>query len=200
MQTMNITNAEYFTFNVDNSMLLVGMTGTGKSYLLDRLITDMVNAHKPNTLQFILLDMTYGNFGYLRKEKSEFVKSYENNPEKGLNILDDMAQLAKERSKSNSSQPLIFICIEECDMAALDQARFDKAVMTINQNAKAANMKLVYSTSSPRVSVVSRELQDSFDLTLAGKLSSSYDYEMLGVPEPRPHDYYDFVVKQHTSN
>lgn len=197
---MNITNAEYFTFNVDNSILLVGMTASGKSYLLDRLIEDLTGAHTPESLQFVILDMTMVDFGFLRRKRPEFLRTHENNPEKALDVLDEMAQLARERSTKKNPQPLLFICIEECDMAALDQVRFDTAVIDINKHAKKANMKLVYSTSSPRDSVVSRELQHSFDLTLAGKLNSSFDYEMLGVPEPKPHNMYDFVVvQQHES-
>lgn len=193
---MNITNADYFTFNVDNSILLVGTTGTGKSHLQDRLIQDLTEARTPETLQFVLLDMTVADFGYLRNEHPEFIHTLENNPEKGLDILEDMARIAVERSETENAQPMLFICIEECDMAALDQERFDQSIVTINEHAGAANMKLIYSTSSPRESVVSKELQNSFDLTLAGKLASTYDYERLDVPQPELHNYHDFVVVQ----
>ncbi len=197
---MNITNAEYFTFNVDNSMLLVGMTASGKSYLMNRLIEDLVESHTSDELQFVLLDMTRVDFSYLRKEKPDYIQAYENNPEKAFEILEEMVALSEARAKQQNAQPLLFICIEECNMAALDQARFDKLVTAINSRAKAANMKLIYSTSSPRITVVSRELQKSFDLTIAGKMSSSADYELLGVPVPTPHNMYDFVVVQQYEN
>lgn len=192
---MNITNATYFTFNVDNTMFLTGKTGSGKSVLQDKLIDGLVKAHTPETLQFVLLDMTTFDFIDLRDNHSEFIKNHiETQAKDGLDILDEMAELSEKRIKESVVTPLIFICIEECDMACLDQTRFDNALMKINRNAKQADMKLLFSTSRPAPDVISKQLMDSFDLIVAGELASEIDHKYLGVPVSKNLEKYSFTI------
>jgi DNA segregation ATPase FtsK/SpoIIIE-like protein len=193
---MNITNSDFFTFNVHNTMFLAGETGSGKSVLQDKLIEKMVAAHSPDTLQFVLLDMTAVDFSFLKDEHPEYIqKSIEIKSDDGLEMLEELAVLSEKRVKEAITKPLIFLCIEECDMAASDQTRFDAALMNINHNAKQANMKVIYSTSRPSADVVSKQLLNSFDLIVAGKLASKADNKYLGVPSVI-YDFppYGFVV------
>lgn len=197
---MNITNKDYFTFNVDNSMLLTGQTGTGKSVLQDKHIADMVKGNTPESLQFVLFDMTHVDFGDLRENHKEYVMKYVTgmDADKPFELLDEMADLSDQRANESVTKPLIFILIEECDMAATDQNRFDKAVITINKNAKKANMKLIYSTSRPAPDVVSKALIASFDLILTGQLASEADANHLGVSYRTKSEPYSFLVTQHS--
>lgn len=192
---MNTTTAEYFTFNVDNSMLLVGQTGSGKSVLEDKLLTRIIAAHNPQTLQFVLIDMIGVDFEDLRQNHQDLIQTdIKFESDKGLDKLDELAQLSDERIKNDDNQPQIFICIEECDLAVADQARFDKAVMTINKNAKAANLKLIYSTSRIGEQTISKQLMGSFDLILVGLLASEETEEFIGVPHLKYRENYTFFV------
>ncbi len=113
---MNITNAEYFTFNIDNSMLLVGQTGTGKTVLEDKYIERLLKSYTSDKLQFILLDMTGVDFGQLRDNHPDYIKedvSFDSG--KGLDVLEVTAHLAEERATSGSKEPLLVLLIEECD-------------------------------------------------------------------------------------
>jgi DNA segregation ATPase FtsK/SpoIIIE-like protein len=180
---MNITNSDFFTFNVHNTMFLTGETGSGKSVLQDKLIVKMVAAHSPDTLQFVLLDMTAVDFSFLKDEHPEYIqRNIEIKSDDGLDMLDELAELSEKRVSEAITKPLIFLCIEECDMAASDQKRFDAALMKINHNAKQANLKVIYSTSRPSADVISKQLLNSFDLIVAGKLASKADNKYLGVP------------------
>ncbi len=195
MNHPTITNSDYFTFNVDNSMFLTGQTGSGKSVLQDKLIERYVEGHTPETLQFVLLDMTSVDFGDLRDNHKEYIQKYlAIDSEGGLKILEDMALLSETRIKEGITKPLIFICIEECDMAMISQERFSKSLITINNNAKQANMKLIFSTSRPSPDVIPKPLLASFDLVIAGELASDADHEWLGVPKPKTWERYSFVV------
>ena len=197
---MNITNSEYFTFNVDSSLLLVGQTGTGKSVLEDKYIERLLKSYKPDKLQFILLDMTGVDFYQLRDSHKEYIKEdVQFDSDKGLDVLEVTAQLAEDRAASNTKEPLIVLLIEECDMAAVDQEHFDSLLIRINEVASSANMKVIYSTSRPAPDVVSRRLLESFDLILAGTLVES-DYKNLGINKPENHPKYDFVVTQKNQN
>lgn len=193
---MNFTNADYFTFSVDNSMLLVGMTGTGKSVLEDTLISRMIVSHKPSDLQFVILDMTGVDFEQIR-EKAEYVmKDIKFDAEVGLETLDEVSNIAEARISSGITKPLIFVLIEECNMSVHDQKKFDKAVIQINEYAKQANLKLVYSTSRIAEDTISKRLLDSFDLLLVAPLYSNHDYKLLGIEAPANHENYTFIVHQ----
>ena len=190
---MQFTNVD--TFKKDNSLLLVGATCTGKSVLQEKLIDNIVKTSSPKEVQFILLDMTNIDYLDLRQNHKDYIQKYiGSKPEAALNILDEMAELAEKRSHESITQPLLFICIEECDMAAVDQPRFDNAVMKINKNAKAANMKLIYSTSRPGKDAISKKLLQSFDLILAGILASNDDRKYVGLADTIDQEPYSFVV------
>lgn len=80
-------------------------------------------------------------------------------------------------------------------MAAIDQDRFDKAVITINNNAAEANIKLIYSTSRPSPDVISKKLLKSFDLLLCGPLANA-DYSYLGVQIIELNQYQFSITEQ----
>lgn len=114
--------------------------------------------------------------------------------EKGLDVLDELAELAVKRAENNAEDPLLLIYIEECDMAMLDQQRFDTALITINTHAIEANIKLLFSTSRPSPDVISKKLLESFDLILAGELASEADATYLGVPQI-PSERFGFSIR-----
>lgn len=192
---MNTTSEDYFTFNVGDSVLLVGQTGTGKSVLVEKLMERMVRAKAPEELKFALFDNTGVDYGEFAAQHPEYVLVHvSTDAEKALLGLMELANMAVVRAKLGKSQSQIVVLIEECDIAALDQEKFDTAVIKINENAKAANVKLLYSTSRPAPDVVSKKLIASFDFVLSGTLASAADAEHLGVPNSTAIKPYEFVV------
>ncbi len=193
---MNVTNADYFTFNVHHSLLLLGQTGTGKTVLVDKLITGLVNSHTADELKFELLDMTGVDFWLLRDHYPNYVSSdLKYYAEPALATLEYLAEMSSVRKDSRGVEQLLFVMIEECNMSILDQARFDNAVVTINRNARDANMKLLYSTSRPGPKEVSGKLSQSFDLILAAELSRE-DRDRLELPVADNLSRYDFTVTE----
>lgn len=196
---MNITNAESFSLDTNSSIFLTGQTGSGKSVLVDKLIERLVKANSPQDLRFVLLDMTGLDFWDLRKDNHNYVDAYlgAGYSDESFYVLEHMAEMSVARIEKGGDFPLHFVMIEECDMAAMDQKRFDKAVSTINKNAKNANMKLLFSTSRPSTDVISKELLASFDLILAGQLASSIDAKNLGIPYAEKLEPYSFLISRH---
>lgn len=197
---MNITNKDYFTFNVDNSLLLVGQTGSGKTELIKTLLKQLESAFTPDQMKYALFDMKMVEFTTPGRDYNPAHLYFDvvTDPKQGLEGLDLLAVQAEKRANEGGDYPLLFIYIEECDIAAIDQKRFDAAVITINTNAKKANMKLVYSTSRPSPDVVSKELIASFDLIMTGQLASEADAKHLGVSYRAKSEPYSFLVTQHT--
>ncbi len=196
------TDADYFTFNVDNSAFITGQTGSGKSYLVEQLIKRYANDKTSDDIQFAFFDFKQVEFGnWVNHPEEDKYKIADKlycpvvtDPEEGLSKLEELAELSKKRADKDIKKPLIFIAIDECDAACVDQNRFDKAVITINHNAKDANMKLIFDTSRPAPDVISKELLQTFDLVLAGQLASKVDADYLGVPYIENIEQYSFVV------
>ncbi len=193
---MNLTNSDHFTFTAHNTMFLSGQTGSGKSVLVDKLLERLVKASSPQDLKFVLLDMTGVDFWELRKKDFNYISVYigPGFAEECLAVLEHMADMSEVRIKEAGKYSLYFVIIEECDMAMVDQKRFDTAILKINKNAKAANMKLIYSTSVPAENRISKNLLRSFDLIVAGQLASDEDHKHLGVPIIKNREPYSFNI------
>lgn len=191
------TTADYFTFNVDNSALIIGETGSGKSYIAHSLIEKYSNALAAN-VEFLIFDhkmIEYQEEMLNGKEKFNNYRVY-TEPE---DTLEQLEQLLSTINSRNKKSVCLFIYIEECDAAALDQQRFDNAVIKINNNAEKANIKLIYSTSRVDRSTISEELQKSFDLVLAG-LQPKINYEKIGIDNNKVTDRFEFqIINNHSS-
>lgn len=199
---MNTTNKDYFTFNVHNSALVVGQTGTGKSELVRSYIRRLEKAHTPDQMKYVIFDLKMVEFsvGYDDGAKEEYllhpVLPGELSPDQTQDYLDELADLAEQRASQEQPTPLIFIYIEECDLAAQFPGRFHEAVKRINRVAEKANVKLIFSTSRPSVDIITPDLLESFDLVLAGTLASETDEETVGIPGATKLKPYEFAVRE----
>ncbi len=202
---MNKTNKDYFTFNVHNSALIVGQTGSGKTELVRQYIRRLEKAYTPEHMKYVIYDLKQFEFSthdvtgkvtdYGAKE--EYLYSVVRFGTEGdMDYLEELAELAEKRSAEDDPTPMIFIYIEECDMAVQYPGRFQNAVIKINCNAQKANMKLMFSTSRPSRDIITPEFRDSFDLILSGVLATSYDEETLGVPGASVLNRFEFIVKE----
>ena len=191
---MNITNADYFTFNAYNSIFLTGKTGSGKTEFARKLINNYENAYTPKEMQYVIFDLKMVEFVGKDDCTPEYLYfSIITDSNYGLEKLEELAAIAKART-TLKNKPILFIYIEECDMAYLDQQRFDNSVITINEHAKQANIKLIYSSSRVSPDTISKKLLKSFDLILAGKLNNDEAYAYLGIPKAKNLPPYSFTI------
>lgn len=203
---MNRTDRDHFTFNVDNSAIIVGQTGSGKTELVRSYVRRLEKAYSPDEMKYIFFDLkqcefiTHFSDGTLNEDgaKEEYLYApVMFGTDADMEYLEELAELAKTRANQDTPNPLLFIYIEECDMAYIFKDRFKKAVMTINKHAIAANMKLMYSTSRPAPEFTEPDFRDSFDLILCGLLASKSGEETMGVPGASENKVpYSFIVKE----
>jgi DNA segregation ATPase FtsK/SpoIIIE-like protein len=196
---MNKTDKDYFTFNVHHTALLVGQTGSGKTELVRQYIRRLEQAFTPEQMKYVIYDLKNVEFdpewtGGARKEYL-YTTVRTGKPE-DMDYLDELAELSEKRAAKNQPQPMIFIYIEECDLAYVYPGRFQNAVMKINSSAKKANMKLIFSTSRPSTDIITPEFRDSFDLILCGTLASETDESILGIPGATSLVAHEFIVKE----
>lgn len=182
---MNITSAEYFTFNAHNSALIVGQTASGKSYLVHEYLKRLEKAYQPGDMQYAIFDLKQVEFdpSYEDGAKQEYLlfDVITDSGIEGLQKLEELATLVTKRANNKKRHPFLFIYIEECDIAYVYQQRFDDAVIAINERAKDANVQLIYSTSRLGEETISKRLRDSFNLLLVGQLADKETAKFLEV-------------------
>lgn len=201
MAIPSTTNADYFTFNVHHSLLLAGQTGSGKSELVRRYIQRLERAFTPEQMQYVIYDLKQVEFN--TNEGGGVHEEYLYAPvmtgtSEDMSYLEELANLAESRAAGDEPKDkMIFIYVEECDMAYAYPDRFTPAVLKINRHVRQANMKFVFSSSKPSRDYVTPEFRDSFELILTGRLASKYDEETLGVSHTQDILFpYEFVVKE----
>jgi hypothetical protein len=140
---MNRTDRDHFTFNVDNSAIIVGQTGSGKTELVKAYVRQLEKAFTPDEMKYVFFDLKVVEFDpkYEDGAKEEYLYTpIKFGTEEDMAYLEELAELAKTRASQDRPMPLICIFIEECDMAVIFGDRFKNSVMTINKHAKAANI------------------------------------------------------------
>jgi DNA segregation ATPase FtsK/SpoIIIE-like protein len=196
---MNTTNRDYFTFNVHNTALVTGKTGSGKTELARKYMRRIEQAYTPEQMKYVIYDFKVVEFDSKSEDgaKKEYLYTYVRfGSEKDMDYFEELADLAKNRAETGIHIPLLFIYLDECDLAAQYPERFQKAVLKINRYARDANIKFIFSTSRAAPSVIPEDMRDSFDLILAGNLASKSDEEYLGIPNATSLELHEFAVKE----
>ena len=192
---MNTTNADYYTFNTGNSLLLLGATSSGKSVLCEALFKRYIEAKKPDELRFVVLDMTGVDAEILRDKHPEYIEELVDfDSDKAFEVLERCAEQAKAGRPTEKSQ--LFIFIEECNLARVNQNRYEELITEITSHAESANIKLIYSTSVITPQTASERLREVFDVVLVGHQYDSEARQYLGVPDTNDFPLYSFIVKE----
>lgn len=86
-------------------LLIVGMTGMGKSVLLHNIIASLIYAKRPEQLKFILIDTQKGEFSHYSNLQFSYLATFEGNPavitkpEDVLRVIDALIFEAEKRSE-----------------------------------------------------------------------------------------------------
>lgn len=169
---VRLVNADNIDITNGKSLFITGQTGSGKSYLVHKMIESLEETFG-SELKYALFDLKQIEF---QREGVDYHSQYllfgvVTNSELGLERLEYLARIASMRLRMKENLPRIFIYIEECDMAYLDQQRFDKAVIAILEHAHETHMQLVYTTSRPSHDTISKNLLKHFDRVLLGNIT-----------------------------
>lgn len=182
-------NQSNFSIDEDSSILLVGQTGTGKTELVKSLLKKLKKNYSPKEVSFVIFDMKQVEFQ--DEDKQYLLKDIVTESTEGLRVLKDLVVLANKRIKDKVEYPAIVLYIEECDIAAQYQDKFDELFISLIDKSKLANFCVIYSTSRVDSGTISYELLKHFEVLMVSRLSSG-STSYLGVDDTSDISGYNF--------
>jgi len=167
-QNDDYINRDNISLGSDSSILLVGETGTGKSELIHTVLEQLKSSYTSDEVNFVLFDLKQVEF--LDEDVEFLYKDVITSVVTGVRVLRELVEYADLRIKKKQKFPALVIYIEECDIAAQHQEKFDKLMISLVGKAKEANFCVIYSTSRVSKNTIGYELLKHFEVILASRL------------------------------
>ena len=175
--TMNIAEAPH--------VLIAGATGSGKSVLLNTLITSLLFKHTPATLHMVLLDPKQVELS-IYDGIPHLIKPVVRDTAKAISVLDDMCGLMDSRYKimrkagvkaADALQlpPVVIVIDELADLMLTSKKAVEKSIVRIAQLGRAAGVHLVIATQRPTVNVVTGLIKANIPCRIALQTASVRD-------------------------
>lgn len=174
-------------------LLIAGQTGSGKSVMINSLITSLLYKNSPADVKFIMVDPKQVELS-LYKDIPHLLTPVIHEPEKCISALKWAVSEMERRLKTFSehskrdiagynslndeeSMPYIVIVIDElADLMMMAARDVEALIVRIAQKARAAGIHLVLATQSPRADVITGLIKANVPariaFTVAGQIES----------------------------
>ncbi len=189
-------------FATNPHTLICGSTGSGKSVLMHNLVANMVylNALGARDIELYLVDPKQVEFvAYAAPEFKEYVVDVISDYDSIVDLMERLeiemesryALLKEKGYRSLSENPslmsqIVVVIDEVADIIVnYDKAskRFQRAVASIAQKARAAGIHIIMATQRPSTDVITGTIKANFPARIACKTSSKVDSQViLGAP------------------
>ena len=178
--------------------LIAGSTGSGKSVLINGLLTNLIN----NDCKLVLIDLKKVELiAYKHSNKTLF---YADNVKSTISALNNVMKQIDYRYKTMQLQgqkqstltPIYIIIDELADLMTVAKKDILPLLQRIGQIGRAANVHLICATQCPLVSIIPTSLKVNFTCIIGLKVRSKQDSRnILGVAccEELPQYGYGYV-------
>jgi S-DNA-T family DNA segregation ATPase FtsK/SpoIIIE len=182
-------------------MLVAGMTGSGKSVMINTFLTSLLYRNSPSDLKLILVDPKQVEMG-LYKDIPHLLTPVINEPEKCISALKwavaemerrlrTMAEVGKRnideynQLKNEEGMPYIVIVVDElADLMMMAARDVEALIVRLAQKARAAGIHLVLATQRPSVDVITGLIKANvparFAFTVASQVDSRTIIDQMG--------------------
>jgi S-DNA-T family DNA segregation ATPase FtsK/SpoIIIE len=173
-------------------LLIAGQTGSGKSVMINTLLTSLLYRNSPSDMKLILVDPKQVEMG-VYNDLPHLLAPVINEPEKCISALKwavaemnrrlkTMAEVGKrnivEYNSQNETQgmPYIVIIIDElADLMMMAARDVEALVVRLAQKARAAGIHLVLATQRPSVDVITGLIKANVPARIAFTVASQVD-------------------------
>lgn len=200
--TLSKTNGKAFTFDLTEAphMIVAGATGSGKSVLLNTILSGWMYTRTPDEVKLLLIDPKRTEF--LKFGKSPHVDRLVTSPPDAVAALQQLIVLMEQRYEAIASKqcsnyrewnsvckanqwmvPYVAVIDEFADLYLSDKKRVGEAVIKLAQKARAAGIHMIIATQRPSADVFPGLIKANFPVRLALRVSSRVNSQVI-IDEP----------------
>lgn len=188
IQTLDISQAPH--------LLLAGTTGSGKSVLLNTIISTLIAKNSPWEVEFIMIDpkrvelSAYADIPHLicpiihtQNDAVQALVWLSKEMDKRYDMLNQykVKQIEQLRSIYQVQLSTIVCVIDEFSQLMLGSARkqIEEQLVALAQMGRAAGIHVIIATQSPRANVISGLIKANFPSRIAFKVSSKLESRII---------------------
>jgi DNA segregation ATPase FtsK/SpoIIIE, S-DNA-T family len=176
-------------------LLVAGTTGSGKSVMLNSLLTSLLLTTDPRQVKMVLVDPKrvelthFGRIPHLITPVVTDVKKAANalawavsEMERRYEVLEKMGARSLEGHNVRSEKPMPYVIIvidELADLMMQAAVKVEDAVIRIAQKARAVGLHLVIATQRPSVDVITGMIKANVPSRIAFAVSSQVDSRVI---------------------
>lgn len=156
-------------------VLVAGMTGSGKTYLMRTILASLTRHNQPEDLRLLLIDPKGGRGFEPLACLPHVVGRMVTLPDEAAYALEWAAQEMERRDNERISRPLLVVAIDElADLASASPASLSH-LTRLAQRGREAGVHLLAGTQRPAATVLSGLLKANFPVRLVGQVASPED-------------------------
>ncbi len=176
-------------------LLVAGTTGSGKSVMLNSLLTSLLLTTDPRQVKLVLIDpkrvelAPFGRIPHLITPVVTDVKKAANalswavaEMERRYEVLEKVGVRSLEgyNDRGETSMPYVVVVIDElADLMMAAAAKVEDAVIRLAQKARAVGIHLVVATQRPSVDVITGMIKANIPSRIAFAVSSQVDSRVI---------------------
>jgi S-DNA-T family DNA segregation ATPase FtsK/SpoIIIE len=176
-------------------LLVAGTTGSGKSVMLNGLLTSLLMTTDPRQVKMVLIDpkrvelSMFGRVPHLITPVVTDVKKASNalgwavaEMERRYEVLEKMGVRSLEgyNARSENQMPYVVVVIDElADLMMQAASKVEDAIIRLAQKARAVGIHLVVATQRPSVDVITGMIKANIPSRIAFAVSSQVDSRVI---------------------